>query len=350
MPNQSNSLLERFLDVTKQLMSAKNTDNVLDIVAQTSMDLSESDAVVVHLFDFNKGILEVRKLLGMNLNQADKTLTTLGRAIFNEVIRCGESLENINYDVDHTSGNEELATQAQSTLTVPLKDTSISLGAITVLRYNDKPFSKMQVESLEKFAAIAAHAIEKARLIRELEKQVTHDALTGLHNKKAIISTLKVEMERSKRHGETMALMFLDLDNFKAFNDTYGHLVGDKLIFDIANLLKRSCRKIDTIGRFGGDEFVIIAPKTSAADAEKIGEKLIKNIERFQFGSTVPRRRIHIKASIGIALHYPSHRISAEELMQRADMAMLAAKREGKNRVLVADALMQLENIQQIAH
>jgi len=147
-----------------------------------------------------------------------------------------------------------------------------------------------------------------------------------------------------------MALMFLDLDNFKAFNDTYGHLVGDKLIFDIANLLKRSCRKIDTIGRFGGDEFVIIAPKTSAADAEKIGEKLIKNIERFQFGSTVPRRRIHIKASIGIALHYPSHRISAEELMQRADMAMLAAKREGKNRVLVADALMQLENIQQIAH
>ncbi len=162
----------------------------------------------------------------------------------------------------------------------------------------------------------------------------TTDPLTELPNHRALLSTLKQELERAQRYSRPCSLLFLDLDHFKAFNDGYGHAAGDTVLRDFAGTLSTTIRSMDTVGRWGGEEFIVILPEASAEEALEIAERIRKAVS---FHSFEINGGLHLTCSIGAAC-YPEHTCELDELISAADQAMYGAKHLGRNQVrLVSD-------------
>ena len=176
---------------------------------------------------------------------------------------------------------------------------------------------------------------------KELVFLATHDALTGLPNRTLILDRIEQTLTRARLTQEPVAALFVDLDNFKAINDSLGHSVGDELLCAVAARLDGVIRETDALGRLGGDEFVVIADGLSlAAGPELIAERLLEAFkEPFKLNGAEDTR-VFVKASIGIAT---GGRSSAEELLRDADIAMYRAKWGGKSRYLVFESGMQDE-------
>jgi diguanylate cyclase (GGDEF)-like protein len=176
---------------------------------------------------------------------------------------------------------------------------------------------------------------------KELVFLATHDALTGLPNRTLILDRIEQTLTRARHNQEPVAVLFVDLDNFKAINDSLGHGAGDELLCAVAERLEGVIRETDALGRLGGDEFVVVADGISlAAGPELIAERLLQAFgEPFALGDD-GETRVHAKASIGIATGL---RPSAEELLRDADIAMYRAKWAGKSHYLVFESGMEEE-------
>ncbi|MBD3640127.1 MAG: sensor domain-containing diguanylate cyclase [Marinobacter sp.] len=170
----------------------------------------------------------------------------------------------------------------------------------------------------------------------ELEELATRDPLTGLYNRRESSRLLEDEMERARRYNRSMALLWIDFDHFKEINDTYGHAAGDSVLKSISRLLGDSVRSVDSVGRFGGEEFVIILPEMGVSEAhetaERIRHRVSSQLHPLGQGSEVP-----MTISIGVAV-YPDHGTDASMLCAAADRAMYAAKNQGRNCVVMAPA------------
>lgn len=166
---------------------------------------------------------------------------------------------------------------------------------------------------------------------KELEVVSVTDRLTGLYNRQKLDVVLADEWERYKRYGETFSLVILDIDHFKALNDTLGHLAGDRVLKIISSLIKRHSRVADVPGRWGGEEFLIICPHTSLEGAKSLAESLRRTISKEDFG--IDRK---VTASFGVATpaHDPPGNIGTDQLLIAADTALYRAKDAGRNRVV----------------
>ncbi|MBF0558244.1 MAG: GGDEF domain-containing protein [Nitrospirae bacterium] len=158
------------------------------------------------------------------------------------------------------------------------------------------------------------------------------DPLTGLYNRRFINEVLMKEIERDKRLGKEFSIVLLDIDNFKRVNDTYGHLSGDEVLKTVAMLMTDNVRKFDVVGRYGGEEFVIIMPETPKITAFDVSERIRSILEKKSIGIT-GRKRIKLTASFGIAT-FQVDGMSSAELLLLADERLYKAKKEGKNRVV----------------
>lgn len=155
---------------------------------------------------------------------------------------------------------------------------------------------------------------------QELEKAATTDALTELYNRRMIGELLAQEVYRTKRYGHPFAVILLDVDHFKAVNDAHGHNVGDQVLASTARLLQEAARSADAVGRWGGEEFLMLLPSTGAAEALVLGERLRLGMEEHDFGLPTP-----LTVSMGVAQYDPEE--SVDELVRRADIALYEAKR-----------------------
>ena len=194
-------------------------------------------------------------------------------------------------------------------------------------------FDEESKETARSLAAQAAVALENARLHGVVERQALVDGLTGLANRRHCEDELEAELMRAERLGGATALVFADLDDFKAVNDLHGHPAGDAVICAFAELLRESVREIDTAGRFGGEEFVLLLPGTDAAGAGMVAERVRAALEE-RVIVTPGGTAIRITASFGVATAPPLAK--TEELISAADRALYDAKRAGKNRVEIA--------------
>lgn len=165
---------------------------------------------------------------------------------------------------------------------------------------------------------------------KRLEELWMTDHLTGLHNRQSIDQIWEREIVRSVRYGDLFSVLLIDIDYFKRVNDNFGHLVGDELLFQFAQLLKEMSRDTDHVGRWGGEEFVIIIPNTNLSSAVLMAEKIRETIEVFSF-TTVGR----ITVSIGLATYRSG--MNQDDLFSVADAALYRAKAKGRNRVEVGD-------------
>ena len=165
---------------------------------------------------------------------------------------------------------------------------------------------------------------QRKRAEEELRQLAIRDGLTGLYNHRFFVTQLIEEIYRSQRYSHPLSILMIDIDEFKKYNDTHGHLEGDKLLVKMARIFTARTRAIDFVARYGGEEFAIILPETTKAGACPVAEKLRSDVEReMPEGLTI---------SIGVAT-YPDDAKDVEGLIDRADQCLYRAKREGKNRV-----------------
>jgi diguanylate cyclase (GGDEF)-like protein len=181
---------------------------------------------------------------------------------------------------------------------------------------------------------------ELVRRQEELAFLATHDPLTGLPNRTLILDRVEQMLVRARRNPAPVAVLFVDLDNFKHINDTLGHGAGDRLLQAVTSRLQNAIRDTDALGRLGGDEFVVIAEGMSlSAGPELIAERLLEALKQpFKLDDSTDTTPLTVTASVGIA---SGDRISAEELLRDADIAMYRAKWDGKNRYVLFESGMQ---------
>lgn len=173
---------------------------------------------------------------------------------------------------------------------------------------------------------------------KELEELSISDGLTGLFNHRHIHEELHEEFERAERAQGPLAVAMFDLDHFKRVNDTYGHQTGDRVLVELSAILRQTAREIDKLGRYGGEEFIVILPNTDIDDAASFADRVRQKIEHHAFpaGRNDPLR---MTLSAGVAAYPHPHVKEARSLVERADIALYAAKRGGRNRVIREDRL-----------
>jgi diguanylate cyclase (GGDEF)-like protein len=168
----------------------------------------------------------------------------------------------------------------------------------------------------------------------ELRFRATHDALTGLANRGVILETLNHEHSRQRREGSSFGVILMDIDHFKEVNDRHGHLTGDTVLREMASTLKESVRPYDTVGRYGGEEFLIVVPEAEAQITLGIAERIRKAVE--SRGIVSGEHNIHVTGSFGVAASAGPETIGPQALLRLADEALYRAKGNGRNRCEVA--------------
>jgi diguanylate cyclase (GGDEF)-like protein len=178
-------------------------------------------------------------------------------------------------------------------------------------------------------------ALVVGRLVQQLQWRSRHDGLTGLLNRRAMQEAIDQQLARSRRAGDTFAVVMLDLDHFKSINDRFGHPVGDEALKHVATLLQAGIRDVDRIGRFGGEEFVLLMPSMSLADAALAAERLRQRLSLQPLPR--PEGPLPLAASWGVA-EWKGPAEDAARVLLRADQALYSAKHGGRNRVVMAAA------------
>jgi len=172
---------------------------------------------------------------------------------------------------------------------------------------------------------------QRQLFIQELEMLSSVDALTGLLNRRMLYDRLRHEIERVRRYKVDLALMFCDLDYFKEINDTHGHKVGDEVLKLVAGILKKSLRTSDIVGRYGGDEFLVVLPQTSLKGAHDLAERIRETVQEMRY-EVYEGQSIGTTMSIGVT-YYTGGETDVDALINRIDTALYVSKRAGKNQV-----------------
>ena len=182
----------------------------------------------------------------------------------------------------------------------------------------------------------ASVALDNALLLKRAEALSVTDDLTHLFNSRYLNMVLRKETKRASRSGRPLSLLFIDLDGFKAVNDTHGHLFGSRALVEAAAVIRQSARETDVVSRFGGDEFALVLPDTGGEGAFAVGERIRERIAAHKFlaGEGLD---IHLTGSVGVAT-LPDVAASSDELVSAADKAMYAVKESGKNGIQAAVA------------
>lgn len=196
-----------------------------------------------------------------------------------------------------------------------------ALGRIGLIRENERLLQQLKLKT---------QALEQANTM--LQNYAINDGLTGLYNRRHFQDCLSSEIDLCERYADCFALLFMDLDHFKTYNDINGHLEGDALLQSLASLFSRAFRKTDTVARYGGDEFAVILHRTTMAQALQIGEKVCQQVAEHPFKglACLPEKKITI--SVGCAV-YPYDGTTNDELLRLADQALYRVKNNGRGQV-----------------
>ncbi len=169
----------------------------------------------------------------------------------------------------------------------------------------------------------------------DLKHDSITDALTGIYNRRHILEELEKEIERASRYNHKLAGIMADVDNFKLINNHYGHLIGDKVLITFAKTLKHSIRKIDIVGRYGGDEFLIILPESDLRIATLVAERMRKMLKTYEWN--VLSELGPVTGSFGLFSFQDMKQVSKTDFIEKIDAALLAAKNAGKDRIIIGD-------------
>ncbi len=339
-PEQMIEDLRRLVSVTKVITSSLSVDEQLPLIMDAVIALTNADKAMLLLFENGRYEVRAERPAPADTKSSRPAYST---GVINQVVESGEPLFILDTDL-HAQMARQVSVQAMQLRTVmctPLRSRTGIFGVLYVhastplLAFNER--KKEIFNSLSDYASIA---LDNARLFTAS----ISDPMTALYNHSYGQRRLDEELMRAKRHGRHLSFALIDVDKFKAVNDSYGHRKGDALICGIASALRGSVRQTDIVARYGGDEFAIIMPETGgstgAPGSEISGSRILAERLRDKLNVELVAGVPKISASIGIACYpvdFPNEKeredLTPGDLVDRADKALYAAKRLGGNRV-----------------
>jgi len=328
-------IIEPAFEMTKKIYSAVDIDMLSNALLEQSLEILNAEQGSLMLLDDETSELVVEAHKGTGNLIKDKMRIKIGEGIAGKVIDSGGSLvvEDIENDPRVRQENRPHY-RTKSFLSALIKLQGRVAG---VLNISDKvegaSFNDRDLKLIQSFINNVSIAIERSLLFKKaehLKKLSITDPLTGIYNRRYLNKRLSEEITRYNRYKHPFSFMMLDMDKFKDYNDTFGHIAGDNLIKALAQKVAKSLRGIDIAARFGGDEFVAIFPQTPKVDAIQITNRLKEKID---IALREQSLEVPLSVSMGLAT-FPDDASSIMELIEKTDQALYLAKKGGGNRVV----------------
>jgi len=337
MLEKSNNQAHTFYNISKVIAATNDLQAMIpDIIGYISKSIS-FDRMTFYLADPLHEKLVLRYAKGLPVQGA--VSIGIGEGLPGRIVELGEHshihdlslfYETFN-DFIHVPGEEK---RVGAYIGITLKSQNNAIGVIGI----DSPIKYgLSVEDMD-FLALTSHqisaGIEKSHLFTRTEELAQLDGLTGLYNHRVFKERLEQEVSRRSRTGKPLSLIMMDIDQFKQFNDNYGHQAGDAVLKELAGVIRSQCRysTMDTCFRYGGEEFAVLLSELEFSVAVKVAERIRRVVERHSFGiSRFPGLSVTI--SVGVAGMSGSDDLRHEELLKQADDALYQSKKNGRNRV-----------------
>jgi diguanylate cyclase (GGDEF)-like protein len=317
------------IDRQRLLLEATETVNrSVDSASLETIILAEAtrlvDAQKSALLTVRGDVLVAKEVY--RLRERDKQLfvVPLEGSLFGRVVQTGETA--VVEDVGTAGGLGSPAGEGgeggyRALLAAPLQSYRGTYGALAVFYDHARQFREYEKTLFRTFAIHATIALDNRRLIQEKDQMAVRDGLTGVYNRSYLELTLERTTKEVRRNGGVASVLFLDLDDMKKVNDTYGHQLGDRLLRELAGLLEESCRETDIVARYGGDEFVVLMPGTDESGARHVALKVDEGIARHNAAAEGP---VRLSASMGV---HTAGGADINDLLLEADRRMYAMKR-----------------------
>ena len=328
---------ERQLDAfVRALVQCPDAPSLHSLIIQTMARAVGADIGAIALPMAGESQLGVTATYGYPSVVVEHVRQAPGEGILGRVFSTGQAVvvRDVAEQPDHARRRRY---RSSSYLAFPLTG---PVGVQAVIAVTDKadgePFDDRDLAILMSFGAPASLALGREELrerTRDLAHQATIDGLTGLFNRRYFETRLEQEIQRQRRQFDELSLLMVDLDNFKDLNDTQGHLVGDRVLREVADILRRAVRIFDVCARYGGEEFVILMPGANAPTALRIAERIRRQVEQHFASGLRSGSPVSPTVSVGVSSAQPS--TTRETLIAQADSALFQAKGAGKNVVCV---------------
>jgi len=328
---------QRLYDIGLRLANADKSESALQLIIESGMEILGMGAGSAALFDEEKGTMKMTTTIGFK----DKNLKNMvwevrAGGLTSHILsnRGPTVIENVNDK--HPFDTSNLVAQGiVSLIAIPLVADGKIVGILYVDDFEPKKFSEYDINLMSLLGTLAASAVDKVIMLERAEEMAITDELTKVYNHRYFSRMLSTELKRAGRYGEQMGLIMIDVDYFKRFNDTHGHLRGNEVLVMVASLLKQCARETDVVARYGGEEFVAILPKTNRVQAAYLAERLRVAVEQYPMpgGEQQPGGKLTI--SLGVAV-FPDDWNKPDDplsFLGLADSSLYQSKQLGRNRV-----------------
>ncbi len=325
-------------EIGKAITSTLDIDTLLELIFKQLSRVIASDAYFVALYLENEHKLDIRILYDQN-QRFPSEIVNADEGISSWIVEHRKPLliHDLRKELDILPAKPIMVGEkklSRSWLGVPMQIENELIGLLVVTSYAPNMFSNSDQQLLEQIAQQAVLSILNARNYQEATRQAKLDSLTGVSNHKNLIDILYQESEAALTSLTPLSMIMLDIDHFKIYNDTYGHIIGDEVLRLTVQAIESHIKKTDTVGRWGGEEFGIILPNATTTQANMVANRIRRTLSELPLfnieGNTIPKPTI----SQGIA-SMPEHTTDADELVIIADRALYRAKSKGRDQVAV---------------
>jgi diguanylate cyclase (GGDEF)-like protein len=323
-------------EAARPLASCLESADVLPLALDILLRVTGRSRAIARLVDLPSHAGEGLELRGFSAERANELRTQIEQTkLFDPTELERTAVSNL---ADATAAMAQLDLGEGQILALPIKVEGRVTGGIWLFS-DGRPFANDDVDRAELVVEQADLALINSERFLQAREKAFVDDVTSLYNARYLLSALDREVNRAARSGSKLSVLFLDLDRFKAVNDRFGHLIGSRVLRELGGLLQESVRAIDTVGRYGGDEFTILLVDTGLDGARSVADRIRQSVADHSFGAE-RSLDLRLTISVGVAT-FPMHGESRERLLDLADKAMYLAKALGRNMVCTADDLSQ---------
>lgn len=307
----------------------------LNMLLDFASEIASFDRALVYFWEEDSEQVRLRLASGM---ERDATEPFLRGNIFNFwATRYGRPLlVTAGHNIQADAALEGLG--SGSALIIPLVVSNKVIGSMQLFTRDPETFTREDAQLFWMLTLVAENQLTRDYENEGLIRFAFTDFLTGLKTRGYFEQQLDLEIKRAERKQTPIALLMIDIDHFKALNDTYGHHVGDQVLRDVSAVLMKDLREVDTAARYGGEEFVIVLPETNTTGALQVANRIRRSVEQAKFFAGSPRQVEQLTISIGIAI-FDHDAQTKRELIEAADAALYAAKTSGRNQVIAHSGL-----------